>query len=65
MTKWEQIQASVERNYSAYTLEEKKRIVRHHFAEWLARGRTIGSKLNTETGKIEYIIEGPNIALLI
>ena len=65
MTKLEQIQASVERNYSACSNIEKRRIVRQNFAHWLARGRTIGSKLNIETGKIEYIIEGPNIALLI
>ena len=65
MTKLEQIQASVERNYSTYTLEEKKRIVRQMFVKWLAQGRTIGSKLNLDNGKIEYTIEGENIALLI
>ncbi len=65
MTKLEQIQASVERNYSDYTPEEKKRIVLQKFAKWLARGRTIGSKLNLETGRVEYTIEGENIALLI
>ena len=65
MTKWEQIQASIERNYSACSNIEKRRIMRQNFARWLTRGRTIGSKINPKTGKREYTIEGPNIALLI
>ena len=39
--------------------------MRQNFTRWLTRGRTIGSKINPKTGKREYTIEGPNIALLI
>ena len=65
MTKLEQIQESVERNYSFCNKEEKKRIVRQEFAKWLVRGRTIGSRINPEIGKKEIHITGKSIALLI
>ena len=65
MTKLEQIQESVEKNYSLCNKEEKKRIVRQRFAKWLVRGRTIGSKINSKTGKREFYVMGKSIALLI
>jgi len=65
MTKLEQIQESVKRNHPLCTPEGKKRIVRQHFAHWLTRGRTLGSKINHKTGKREFCTEGKSIALLI
>jgi len=65
MTKLEQIQESVERNYFLCTPEEKKRVVRQEFAKWLVRGRTLGGKTNPKTGKREFYTEGESIALLI
>jgi len=65
ITKLEQIQESVKRNYPLLTKKEQKRIIRQNFAYWLTRGRTLGSKVDPETGKRKFYIEGESIALLI